>query len=710
MTLTLIDPSSAAVVNHPSGVISVRCADYVGGARGSLSTTSDALAAAGTAVVDEQALSLPTTTAGFTASSRWSAASNSVVIPLGDLNREADTWYLPWLSLRMEGSPPSNGMMGASWLSYSVQSAPTIGVAFGIGTSMYQSIDWLPGHRVPHYTLLDFRNQFVADSETDAEDFVIRAWGVTGGDVAIYLETVYFIPTADDGFDPVYAHVQQFPTSHILQFGTNGTIEYDIDNDPSDLPDGFGKFSTLKWDGPWSPGSVSWGAIVEFQEANNERSTSDMISFGDLDDPSFYPSPLRGRLVIPVGHGYVPAVTLLTDDMSSTQNVHGTYGAHYVSKVGDYTRELGLGAHGHVQGFYDPPANTRRGTFLEGDGVATTYFGNTVGGGASGHEIPGNTALGWYGWIAYGGSENEGGSAASESTTDPRLRERMFAPHLESVILQCRCSLDTVGNGGQLVGLRYGGIGEGLAGAHIRFTEGGDVELSLDHRQNYSAGSLEFFEFAAPVAVGTYAANDWWWVKVEKRGYWWRARAWADGDTEPTTWDVEGGIQLSKYSTGVEFIDYPWDVNWAGDVTNDSFAFDPRGGTTTGVEGAHDNAHPYCMIYWESDQPRAKIFTDDFSIDWDPDGSSPDDIHMQVEKYDGSVDYGSITIPYGAHRLVETDEDVYNFDADTHGYNVRLWKEPGNPDLLTAGLGRIFMRIPLGSVFVPFIYRRVVSG
>lgn len=716
MTLTLIDPSTSPVVVHPGGIISVRCADYPGAARGTLSTVSDSLAASGTAVKEEQELAVATSTTGVSVFARWPSAGDTVVIPLGDLGRAPRTRYLPWVSIRVEGDVPSSAVANSDWLMFDIQNSLNVGVAMGIGSTMSASLEELPGERIPHYTLYDFRNSFVSEAETDAEEFVIRAWGVVGGDMAIYLETVYFVPLLDAslsyGETRKHANEQLFPSSHVMDHFSNGVLWRDIDNDPADLPDGFGKFSTMLWGPPWSPGSRSWGQIVEFQEADNEESAGDVFAFGNLGDPAFFNDPVRGTLAIPVGATYIPAAVLLYDDFTVEQHVHATYGAHYTAKVGDYTRTLGLGGSSHVTDWWDAPSPTgsRRGTFVEtGDGFATTYFGPSSGSNApgTGHELPGGTK-GFYGDIMYGALNREGGFAASESGSDPRNLERFMYDHLEAFISSCRVSIDAVGNGGVFVGLHWDNLSAMVAGGHLRVDAAGDVSLSLATRRGSTINPPGWHDFAAPVTVGSgYTPGDWWWVKVEKRGYWWRARAWLDGTAEPSTWDVEAGQPLLKTAASPsEFIDYPWDDNWVGDVSNDTEAFDPRGGPggPADISGV-----PYSLIYWESGQSRARIFTDDYTIEVDPGGTSPGDIHMKIEKYDGTVDIGTVTIPYGAHRFVETSLEALIFNADQNGFNVRLWKEPGSPDLMTAGLGRLFFRIPLRSWF-PFVYRRVHGG
>lgn len=720
MTLTLVDPSTAAVVHHDGGVISVRCADYVGPARGTLSTVSDSLAAAGTAVKEEQELAVATAAAGFdwsNATNRWGAADDTVVIPLGDLGRIAGISYLPMLSMRVEGEVPTTAAYHGSWIAENVSDGLNVGVAMGIGTAAYKPLDWV-FRLTDNYRLTDFRNQSLADTETDGEDFVIRAWGVAGGSMAFYLDTVYFIPVGDSSVDTQFFHGQYFPSSHILDLTTNGTLWRDIDNDPSDLPDGFGKYSVLPANGPWVPGSDDWGHIVEFQQANNEESAGDVYSFGDFyDGEPLWGNPVKGQLIVPIGATYIPATTILYDDFSVEQHVDVTMGAHYVKAVGGYNRTLGLGGESNVAAFYDAnaPLGTRRGTFVEpGDGFATTYFGPVSGTSSGGFQLP-NGLTGHYGLIMYGLEDYEtgflSGSPTSEDTSDPRNYERRMWPHLEHFVISARVSMvDQVGVGGAFVGMRYdewtGDDSGRTAGATLAIDGSGDLELSLDAR--WTTLNPDWVNFGSPVSVGSgLGTGDWWWIKVEKRGYWWRARAWEDGTTEPSTWDIEGGQPWFKVTTGAGTILYPWDDNWSGNSANDLVAHDPRGG---GGGIADDKGAPYILVYWGSGQTRNKILTDDVTIEFDPNGTSPGDVHLNIEKYDGTADYGTVTIPYGAHRIVVSSEEEFLFNGDENGFNVRAWRDDSNPDLVPVGIGRMFLRVPALRGFIPFIYRRVVSG
>lgn len=717
MTLTLIDPSTAAVVQHLGGMITVRCADYVGSARAGLSTVSDALAAAGTAVKEEQTVTVDTGASPTSHTTRFGSVADSVRIPIADLDRLRYHRYLPFVSVRVEGEPPMTAHAKGSWVMWDVFNATNMGVSMGIGTVWDGTIDWLPSDRVGNYILQDFRNNPLFEAEggdTDAEDFVIRAWGPAGGDIAIFLEAVYFVPILDAaanyGGNRKWIHSQYFPSDKVLQFFSNGTLWEDIDNDPSDLPEGFGKFGTLGWESPWVPGSENWGQVVDFQAADNEVTTHDHHSNGLLGPPDF-PSPISAYLHAPVGATYVPQITLLTDDFTGEQHVHPTYEAHYVSKVGDYTRQLGLGDNGAVTFYWDapPPFGIYRGTHvLAGDGYATTFFGPSSGTSTAGvgHELPGGL-IGYFGFIRYGASEFEGGFAASEANVMSN-RERRVVPHLESFTAQMRVSVvgdAGGGDGGAFLGM-YTFTTSSVAtdhriGATLAIDSSGDIHLSLD--QARSDLTPEWSNFAAPVLVGSgYTPGDWWWIKVERKAYTWRARAWADGDPEPSTWDVEEFQPLYKSATGAGYVNYPWDDNWVLSVNNDAAHGDPR---AIQNDGFTERGAPYAEIYWVSGQTRERILTDDFSFEWDPYGTSPDDIHVRVESYDGASDYGTVTVPYGAHRFVRVERTPILFDDDTHGWNMRLWREASNPDLMPAGLGRMFIRFPLRR-FRPQIYRR----
>lgn len=89
-----------AFTTYPGGVIAVRCADWLAGARGTLSTESDARSVTGTVVRDTQTVAADIFSAFSTA---YAAASTTLTIPLADLPVEPGMPYFMMVSYLIEG-------------------------------------------------------------------------------------------------------------------------------------------------------------------------------------------------------------------------------------------------------------------------------------------------------------------------------------------------------------------------------------------------------------------------------------------------------------------------------------------------------------------------------------------------------------------------------------------------------------------------------
>jgi hypothetical protein len=708
MPLTLLDPSTAAVVHYASGVISVRLADYVAAGP---TTTSDALAAAGTCVVDDQEIAVHTTMTGGGLNSRFALAADTAVIPISDLSVQADGWYELFVSLRMTGALPSTAWYLHAWASIDAVNSKSAGVTYGLGApgspSYAGAVRSLPTALFPHYMLrsIDSGIFFPFDADPDNDELVIRAWGVDGGTSAWRLDTLYLVLYGENGETALYN--QLYFNDHILDLRQNGNLDNDADEDATDLPFGGGKFSILKWQIPWFPDALSQGALAEMQIGDLEPTGNNMQGFGTLDtDP-------KTRLVIPCGASFIPGPEeLMVDDFTFGQGTHVTYGAWFTADIGkDWLRTLLLGGNSTIMDWWDFPTNSIRGTWVmppsgptidpaefgpgTGEGWATTFFGDSTGndpGIFPGNELPDGT-FGWYGGLRYGADNLEGGFSASLDATDPSLRRKLYQPDgLETFVATSRYSmLDFAGDGGVTLGIEtYDNDGRGMC-ANLIFNSGSTVELQLVFSDNTSVIGPYHVVDGPVTLAGSWSLGDWFWVKVEKRGYYWRARAWADGDTEPSTWDVEGYQPFVKLTTGTGWIDYPYDDEWvAGGASNDTVRYDPRGGPG----GLADTGWLMSYHYAARLQPKMRILQADFSAYYVPEDADPTDMHIRVEKYDGSVDYGSETIPYGAHRFVESNLDYHTFDADENGINVSLWKEAGAPDWQVSSGSRIFMIAP----------------
>ena len=87
MALTLVTATSP-VNQLANGIISIRCEDYVGAARGTLTTTADGASVAGTVVAETQTIAVQTTF--VTRGTLYGGVANTVVVPKADLTLDPD--------------------------------------------------------------------------------------------------------------------------------------------------------------------------------------------------------------------------------------------------------------------------------------------------------------------------------------------------------------------------------------------------------------------------------------------------------------------------------------------------------------------------------------------------------------------------------------------------------------------------------------------
>jgi len=686
--ISLVDPAPASVITHEGGLITVRLFDFPGAARGTLTTPADALSTSGTVIKDTQTIAVQTS---FTSDSTlYGLAADSVVIPLSSLNREDDIDYQPYIGMRLEGDVPTNAQAFSSWIAFRGRSTGVFSVAGpGVGSEVdgafAGSVEWLPRSLIAEYTLREM--PFIVSHGDTAGDFVIRAWGIAGGTLAIFLDTLYLVPVSGDEIPENTRWLRTGPADFAaLSFDNDGTLFRDEDNDDLWWP---GKFSVFLYDSVWTPGSDRSAQLADFQEDDSEVTVADANGDESWDGSDDLPPDPKSWMWYPVGGTQVGDVTLITDNFS----VAATAGGGVSSNIDEFIRFVETGTASQVSTFWDAPGTTRRGFFIEvGSGVGTAYYGATGAGG-----LP-NSPFGWLidrAEIGYGQN-----TLLSGSGSDPRNYKRTLWPHLYCFEAVARFRLRDNMN---LASAQLGRTGsynetgrEDYSGAWLQF-DGTAAKLYLII--SYDSGQI-YDTISGPITIdASYTLDEWIWVRVRKDGYHWRARAWEDGTTEPTTWGVDGYEPLLRRpQVPAVFVDYEWDDNWVLSADNDAVFGDPRGGPADPQARSGFTAGIGIGTTVKHGQPRCRIEVDDFQLKWDPTSGSLGDMSVHQEKYDGSVDYGTVVVPYGSHRFIQGSFDNYHFNGDTNGYNIRLWKEAGSPDYMTAGMGLIYERAPFGGI------------
>lgn len=660
MALTLLTPTGA-VTQSANNIIMVRCKDYVGSSAGA-SVVSDALAVPGQAVQETQTIAVQTAPAS--PFGLYATVDDSVAITVADLPLLGipDMGYEILVGLRTEGDPPSNALNDCTPLLYSGFGA-TVAVAYGDDDlGFYGALNWLPRKHVENYVLFDIGSWYPDD--TSATNIVFRGWGVAGGDVAIYFDMVYMLPLLDDAGN--------YSPNIPLVFGSNGTLIYDDDNDVSSAP-WLGKFSVLDWRFPWC--DDNGGGLPDMQEADDESSSFQTGSGGR--DPVT-------KLDYVAGTTHINSFTWISDDMTETSTQPGIGQWEWVAAQGY------LAFNNEAFNFYDPGPNLLSSWRLDGSGTASCYIG------ANDEQSGDPVGIAYYGGV-------------TPTSSDPSQNYPTI--DVENGTFSCMFSWDTIQGSRAGVGVRRSPTNNAVDWhfilALLDVDAGGNVSLSVVF---YTAANgtdpHSQYVIAGPVAVTTGYAGGGLWVKAEKRGYLWRARAWVDGDSEPSTWDIEGHEPLlyspSAPGSDTFFTDYPWDDNW-NDPDQDGIVYDPR---------SHNGsrwypARPCFAAGVDEALPHMIITANDFLAEFDPGTGTPGDVQTKTLKYDDSIVIdATVAVPYGSHRVVEglTATRHFNVDTTEDGFNIRVWKDSSFPDLTPAIVGTIWERattLVVGSIKFP---------
>jgi hypothetical protein len=688
MTLTLVDPPTGSIEQRASGLIVIKCEDYIGPARGTLSTVADANSANGTVVKDEQALAVATTFVSM--SSRFSSASDTLRIPYADLAPFVGTTdgFIAMAGLKVEGDVPTNARAHKTAVKYDADGR-SAGIAFGRDSTFLSAPDIWTSFFGDQYKLT-YTSLISWGSISSGTNFTVRAWGITGGDIAMYLDLIYLVPREfGDGLDRLIG------PGGFLPFipGTNGTLLVDDDNNTSNV---IGQFSVSVYHGTYSMTDFSSG-VSDMQEANDEVTLYDINGSGDWDgsDPLFNPLDPKSWLLAAVGQEWAPEQTLITDDFSANSPAPPVNN-HLITGPDGYVKfnSIGNGFNTHTNG----------------------YEGWNQGGGSLrcslGANSPGAPGTFPHADWAYGVYQHAFGAAPA----DPRDWFHTLRG-MEDTIQTFKVSFDALadvrvmcGIGGFEIGTPA--IADRLYGVALKLSSGGAltgelVTYNLGDTTAVGGDQSKEVSFDGPVTIdASYSAGDDYWVKIERRRYRQRVKFWADGGSEPAGWDLDGYEPLAyrKSTSGAGVIDgyiqYPYDTNWVGNTDHDVVVLGPWV-TDMGWYPVMQTV-PLASTF-----PEFNFLVDDYTLTTDPVGADPEEVEVEQEKWDGSQQWGSAVVPAGALRIVEGDLRKRNFNADTNGFNLRAWKTSTAPELQSALIAWAWQRGVLGE-WLPHIYRLVI--
>lgn len=663
MTLTLVDAPPGTVEQHPSGLIVLRAADYMGPARAGLSSVADATSVSGTVVLEEQAFAVPTTLAGAgsgTVSIRWALASDTLRIPVSTISPflTGFTRIHAYASLKVLGDVPSNARYKKAHCLFNQDAGGAqAGMSWGRDTSVRDDPGTIPTSLYGDQYKLQQSLLIVSDI-TGGTDLTLRAWGVTGGTMQFYIDLVYLMPwDRADNLSLVHFGGSYMP----FQLASNGVVLVDHDNDSTDNV--IGQFSAggahffETMGSTWTP--------LDFQDAEDEPTVYD-ITGNDWSGSPLDPSSWLSFIAAP---HYIPATSLVSE--ASFPGAATGNGIIYQSASGYlFLGELGnFGGPGH-------PAGT--GWRRDGAGRLRCAIPSSA-------SVGGTFPATAHAELWVGLSDLPSGVA-----TDPRNYTHTLLG-LEDFIMEATFDCDTsAGEVNTMYGFTaYGGsafppggqasILRNGYGVVLRLTGGAlSADLLVIETTNIVGASFTngaVYSFAGPTTLdASYTAGDMWRVKIERRRYRIRAKVWEDGTAEPGAWTFDAYMPFrwdESGGAGVGFIDYPYDTNWAGDTAHD-IVFAP-------VWDNFQMSLPSIMCFPQTTgAPQQIVYLDECYIDIDPEGATPIDALVSEQNYDGTSPSNDETVPYAtipAARFIEGSLRKRHFSADTLGFNVLAWKD-----------------------------------
>jgi hypothetical protein len=698
MTLTLVaDPGSGNIDQHPSGLVVMRAEDFIGPARGDLTTAADGSSVVGTVVQETQALVVPSSfnDAGTGASyfRRWPLAADTLRIPKATLSPylSGETSFDAYVSIKVTGDVPSNARYKKTNSYYNpFAGGAAVGVAWGRDTTRIDGINIVPTEQWGDQYLMSEPLRIFWSGISSGTNLVMRAWGVTGGTIELSFDLIYLMPRG--GFPSlrqIYG-MGFFP----FDISANGVVPVDEDNDDTDNV--IGKFSV---------GSTT-GAVtgfqdlttVDFQEAGDEPTNYD-ITVGRWDGSSPDNDPLdpQSWITFIAAPHYIPDITLINDTFSGS--ALGTSGVTFATTEGYIVTgsAINSGGPGHP--------NATSGWTRDGAGNLRC-------------SIPTDTSIPGGGPYAgtphancfFGASETLVGGSLDPRDYQHRLigledftAETTFSADSASDEVNWLFGFQAITQADQLPAVPS--MLEDGYGVHLDLTAGVlSARLTLCQATPVVAPSFYtgniLYDFSSTITVdAAYVALTVYRAKVERRRYRVRAKVWLDGTSEPGAWDFDEYMPFRWYGPGgvppTGFIDYPYDTNWAGDPDHDNVTL--PGGPTLGQRSIPG------MVAWPNTVcPNQIIYCSEYILTIEPEGATPVDMLVAEEDYNFANRSNDVVIPYAtipSARWVEGSLRKRHFGGDTNGFNVLGWKDgSGGPEMQASAFSQLYELAKIGGI------------
>lgn len=654
--------ADAAYKVYPGGVIVVRASDWMGPARGTLSTAADTLSCTGTHVQDTQQVTNNMFTNATTALDAYAEAEDTLEIPVSAIPLKSTYRYEILVSLRIVGDWDTTNpdtMTGATQAKFSEPRGPVAVGWHGAGTNrtLESQAAFLARYfrGLPHYVTTNIPGggaTVLMRNPQPGETMHFRAYSQDGTTLEVFLDQILFFPYMK-GFPTV-------PDNRIIGGQVNVPTSTTLPPvDGADGGDANGEFTWAPQPGIQNVGNLNVESMTVWQpesglfDVNGGGDYQRVASYDDaerytrldaadgqtLENTSGGESPAVAYTL--AGVRYLPAQTFVFDDFSRT-TIEGSGLDAWGDAPGGFmwTTAGGLGSTYVVEGGV---AKWK----LPGAQSATSFLYD----GATARVEPASInvweAFNFYGefrieanpnWLSGTGTERTDISirAIPLNTTQGELANTFIfsntANHLDFV---------------------------------FRFVSGGAASHTL---------------FTGSIA-SWYSHGDWIAWRMEKRRYLVRIKVWDATGAEPGSWDFTGFIPVEGAALGSK-IDYDY-ANNPRDAIKSNGMFGPGMSATSSPFGSGPHE-----VWW-----------DNIGVDYDP-GGDPEDMSIAIEHPEGTK-VAEIAVPYGAAHFVYwgtedwTDSSAGNFNLE---YSTRVWN-----DLAAAELQRAEEVLSWFGIFEPTI-------
>lgn len=702
MSVLLVSPAASGIKTYTNGIKVIRLHEYLGPARASLSTASDSWSVCGTVVRDTQQLSYTGSDPNRTIVTNLRTSGTGldtcripiVDVGLDPINQAGEYFkYRGYIGVRTEGTV-DEAVQNSSHKFYEVGSNFAhcdMGRRNNALTTYFTQggVSYAPNPETsPYFKVMRCGETAPYHFEATNEYLVIRAGSGNGGAFTWILDCLYLVPmarnftltgnpwTTDEYFRLIVPDSSKFD----ILYDHNHTNTY-IPSRDDDSVDWAGQYSVMIA-APVGFGASSSTPIADYQIGPDERTiynVQDNGSFTSFDNPG-----VTTDIVLVAGSHYTADHEIDHDDFDRTVSP-----AHTPNLGTSNRNRIWVQVIGSV------------GSGLTGIGMDGTqlYFQDMVYtdlGGAGHYNWPSPSIeddLGAGKVFALGSSSAEVGTGAT--TAGHPLLTGGSPTHCT---IEISVSTDFIKRSGfrWILGFtnRAYLIADVPSVGDFLITPSSELYAGLMlHDQNVEAGqnrrdATDPGWFDGPdLITSSYSAGTFINMKLEQRWYHYRGKVWLDGDSEPD-WQFDGFIPEAVHPTRY---DYPWTTHSTNGSTRrgqpsgapciGAFTFRPHEGLS-GEDITFGGTMRLVDAYFKN-----------FKMDYIAGGDDPQDIGLRLKKYDDSITYGTVTIPFESQRLVLATYGPHTFNNDDDGWSATTWKNAGSPEGQAAVISDVMEKI-----------------